>query len=317
MSDFLKIKEEIEKAKSIVIINHVNMDADAAGSAFALSEALLNLGKSVSVAIEKEPPVYLKALCTDYITESDEEFDLAVAVDCGDSYRLGERREMFYRAKRTVCIDHHVSNKGFADVNLIKADASSTSEIIYGLIKSLGVKITVSMANRLFAGIITDTGGFKYSNTTPESFEISGELLKAGADINGVCIEIYESDSLAKLKLKSRCLDSITLYADGKISGAVLLKEDFEKTGAVESDCEGFSQIGRGIAGVEASFSITAYKDVKVSLRSKCYVDVSRVAAHFGGGGHMRAAGFTLPYDTDVKTLEAELVKLLSAEIKK
>ncbi len=317
MSDFKKIEEEIQNAEGIVILNHVNMDGDAVGSAFSLAEAARALGKSVKVALEKEPPAYLKRLCGEYILTSDEDFDLAIAVDCGDSYRLGVHRELFYRAKRTVCIDHHVSNVGFADVNLIKPAASSTSEIVFGLIRALGVKISRSMANLLFAGIITDTGGFKYSNTTPESFEISGELLKAGADISGVCIDIYESDSLAKLKLKSKCLDSIRLYADGRLSGAVLLKEDFIKTGAEESDCEGFSQIGRGILGVEASFSITAFSDVKVSLRSKHYVDVSRVAAHFGGGGHMRAAGFTLPSDTDIKKLEEELVRLLTEEIEK
>ncbi len=317
MSDFLKIREEFDRAESIVILNHVNMDGDAVGSAFSLASALKGLGKSVTVAIEEEPPAYLSRLCDEYVLQSDERFDLAVSVDCGDMLRLGARKKIFENARRTLCIDHHVSNTGFADVNYIKAESSSTSEIVFGIIKSVGADITQRMANQLFAGIITDTGGFKYSNTTPESFAISGELLKAGADINGVCIDIYESDSLAKLKLKSRCLDSIELYADGKVSAAVLNKRDFVKTGASVSDCEGFSQIGRGIEGVEASFSITAYDDVKVSLRSKRYVDVSRVAAHFGGGGHKRAAGFTLPRGTDVKKLKNELVRLLTEEVEK
>lgn len=317
MSDFLKIGEEVKKAESIVILNHVNMDGDAVGSAFSLAEALRAMGKRVSVAIEEAPPSYLSGLCDEYITESDEIYCLAIAVDCGDAQRLGRRGKIFENAKRTVCIDHHVSNKGFADINVIYPAASSTSEIVFSVIKSLGAEITPRMANQLFAGIITDTGGFKYSNTTPESFSVSGELLKAGADINGVCIDIYESDSLAKLKLKSRCLDSIELYAGGRVSAAVLTKKDFIKTGASVSDCEGFSQIGRGIDGVEASFSITAYSDVKVSLRSKRYVDVSKVASHFGGGGHVRAAGFTLPEGTNVKKLKDELVRLLTEEVEK
>lgn len=317
MSEFLLIKKEAEKAESIVILNHVNMDGDAVGSAFSLAAVLKNAGKRVFVAIEDDPPEYLKGLCDDYIKESDERFDLAISVDCGDELRLGTRKNIFFNAKRTVCIDHHVSNAGFADVNLIRAEASSTSEIVFEFIKYLGAEITPRMADQLFAGIITDTGGFKFSNTTPESFAISGELLKAGADINGVCIEIYESNSLAKLKLKSRCLDSIKLYAEGKISGSVITKRDFVKTGAKESDCEGFSQIGRGIAGVEASFSITAYKNVKVSLRSKRYVDVASIAASFGGGGHKRAAGFSLPEDTNIKKLEKKLVEMLTAEVEK
>lgn len=317
MSDFLKIREEFEKAESIVILNHVNMDGDAVGSAFSLAEALRSMGKKVTVAIEATPPDYLSGLCDEYVLQSDEVFDLAISVDCGDMLRLGARKKIFENAKRTLCIDHHVSNIGFADVNYIKAESSSTSEIVFDIIKSIGAKITQRMANQLFAGIITDTGGFKYSNTTPESFAISGELLKAGADISAVCIDIYESDSLAKLKLKSRCLDSIELYANGRISAAVLSKKDFSKTGASISDCEGFSQIGRGIAGVEASFTITVYDDVKVSLRSKRFVDVSLVAAHFGGGGHKRASGFTLPLGTDVKKLKNELIRLLTEEVEK
>lgn len=317
MSEFLLIKKELEKAESIVILNHVNMDGDAVGSAFSLASVLSRAGKNVKVAIEDDPPEYLKGLCDDYIKESDEVFDLAVSVDCGDEMRLGKRRGIFDSAKRTVCIDHHVSNEGFADVNLIRAEASSTSEIVFGFIKYIGADITPREANQLFAGIITDTGGFKYSNTTPECFSISGELLKAGADINSVCIEIYESNSLSKLKLKSRCLDSIKLYAGGKISGSVITKRDFKKTGANESDCEGFSQIGRGIAGVEASYSITAYKNVKVSLRSKRYVDVAKIAASFGGGGHKRAAGFSLPEGTNIKKLEKKLIEMLTEEVEK
>lgn len=315
MNDFLLIKKELEKAESIVILNHVNMDGDAVGSAFSLASVLNRAGKKVKVALEDDPPEYLAGLCDDYIKMTDEVFDLAVSVDCGDELRLGKRKCIFDRAKRTVCIDHHVSNVGFADVNLIKAEASSTSEIVFGFIKYLGAEITPREANQLFAGIITDTGGFKFSNTTPECFSISGELLKSGADINGVCIEIYESNSLAKLKLKSRCLDSIKLYANGAVSGSVITKRDFKKTGAKESDCEGFSQIGRGIAGVEASFSITAYKNVKVSLRSKHYVDVAKIAASFGGGGHKRAAGFSLPEGTNVKKLEKKLVEMLTEEV--
>lgn len=316
MSDFLKIREEIDKAKSIVILNHVNMDGDAMGSAFSLSGALSSSGKKVKVAVEEEPPEYLKGLCDEYILSSDEVFDLAISVDCGDMGRLGARKDIFTSAKRTVCIDHHVSNTGFADVNYIKPEASSTSEIIFELLSFLNLPVTKRAADQLFAGIITDTGGFKYSNTTPESFAYSGALLKMGADISEICIEIYESDSLSKLKLKSRCLDSIELYNGGKISAAVLTKKDFEETGASLSDSEGFSQIGRGIAGVEASFFITVYDTVKVSLRSKRFVDVSKIAAHFGGGGHKRASGFSLSGDTDVKKLKDELIRLISEGMK-
>lgn len=317
MNKFSKIIREIKKAESIVILNHVNMDGDAVGSAFSFARTISDMGKKVTVALEETPPSFLEEFCDEYVLDSDEIFDLAIALDCGDELRMGNRIGIFKNAKRTACIDHHISNRGFADVNYIKPEASSTSEIIYELIMKLTGKISKRQAEQLYAGIITDTGGFKFSNTTPESFEYSARLLKCGADINKVCIEIYESESLEKMKLKSRALDSLRLYADGKISSVTITKKDFEETGALVSDCEGFSDIGRGIYGVEAAFCITVKNSCKVSLRSKHYVDVSLVAAKFGGGGHARASGFTLPGDTDVLELTEKLVKLLEEEIKK
>ncbi len=315
MSKFSEIIKEIKKAESIVISVHVNMDGDAVGSAFSFAQGLKDLGKKTVVALDEAPPYYLSYFCDEYVTETDEVFDLAVALDAGDLNRLGKCKDIFGRAKRHVCIDHHVSNPGYGDVNYIKAEASSTSEIVYELILELTGKISSRQAEQLYAGIITDTGGFKFSNTTPESFKYSAHLLECGADINKVCIEIYESESLAKLKLKSRALDSLKLYAGGKISSVLIERKDFEETGACIADCEGFSDIGRGVEGVEASFSITVRNMVKVSLRSKYYVDVAKVAAHFGGGGHKRASGVTLPGDTDVEKLTCELVSLLEKEI--
>ncbi len=317
MNKFSKIIREIKKAESIAILNHVNMDGDAVGSAFSFAKTLSDMGKKVKVILEEAPPSFLEEFCDDYITDTEEIFDLAIAVDCGDIGRMGNRRGIFERAKRTLCIDHHLSNPGFANVNYIKPTASSTSEIIYELIMKLKGKISKRQAEQLYAGIITDTGGFKFSNTTPESFKYSAHLLTCGADINNVCIEIYESESLEKMKLKSRALDSLRLYEGGKISSVMITRKDFEETNALVSDCEGFSDIGRGIYGVEASFCITVKNSCKVSLRSKHYVDVSKVAAHFGGGGHRRASGFTLPGDTDVTELTQKLVNLLSEEIKK
>ncbi len=317
MNKFSKIIREIKKAESIAIFNHVNMDGDAVGSAFSFAKTLSDMGKRAVVLLEEAPPSYLEKFCDEYLTETDEIFDLAIALDCGDILRMGDRKEIFNRAKRTVCIDHHLSNSGFADVNYIKAASSSTSEIIFELIMKLTGKISKRQADQLYAGILTDTGGFKFSNTTPESFEYSSHLLKCGADISNVAIEIYESESIEKMKLKSRALDSLKLYEGGKISSVMITKADFEETGALVSDCEGFSDIGKGILGVEASFLITVKNSCKVSLRSKHYVDVSKVAAHFGGGGHARASGFTLPADTDIEALTDEIIKLLKEEIKK
>lgn len=316
MAYYSALKKEIKKAESIAIYNHVNMDGDAVGSAFSLASALKNKGKKVKVVLEKEPPLYLKGFCDEYCYNLDEVFDLAIAVDCGDEGRLGDRKDEFFSAKKTVCIDHHISNKGFSDINYVNPSASSTSEMVFFLIKEIKAEITKRMAEQLYAGIITDTGGFKFSNTTPESFSVSSELLSYGVDIAEVCIDIYESDSLAKLKLKSKALDSLKLYEGGKISSTVLLKKDFEETGAVFSDCEGFSQIGRAISGVEASFLVTSYDEVRVSLRSKRYVDVSRVASFFGGGGHKRASGFTLSGEVCVEKLVEQIIEKLSEELK-
>lgn len=318
MNNFSEIISLINKAEKIAVLNHVNMDGDAVGSAFSLASAISSLGKNVVVLLDEAPPPYLEFACDSYLTAddvADEVFDLAIAVDSGDLARLGKRAGIFNSAKAKICIDHHVSNVGFGDVNCIKPEASSTAEIIYELILKLTGTVTKRQAEQLYAGIITDTGGFKFSNTTKESFIYSADLLEKGADINDVCISIYESESIEKLKIKARVLNSLKLYGGGKVSGAIITEKDFLETGATVSDCEGFSGIGRSIAGVEASFSIIVKDQVKVSLRSKRYVDVSKVAAFFGGGGHIRASGFTLPIDTDIEALLEKLTGLLIREV--
>lgn len=311
MSKFEAIVNEIAKAENIVILNHVNMDGDAVGSAFSFASALRAMGKRAEVVMDEEVPAYLVPFCDEYATKSDDTFDLAVCVDCGGMERLGSRAPLFSGARNRIVIDHHKSNGGFGDVNYIRAEASSTCEIMYELITELTGTITPRQAEQLYVGILTDTGSFRFANTTEESFLYSADLLRRGADVNRISIAVYESESLGKLKLKCRALSSLELHGDGKVASIVLTKKDFEETGTSQPDCEGFPGIARGVEGVEAAMCITALDNVKVSLRSKNYVDVSLIAAKFGGGGHVRASGFTLPPDTDVDELKETLIRLL------
>ncbi|MDP4133648.1 MAG: bifunctional oligoribonuclease/PAP phosphatase NrnA [Bacillota bacterium] len=316
MNNFAKLKKELKNAEKIVLLPHINMDGDSVGSAFSFASCLREMGKTVCVALGEEPPKYLSFLCDEYEIMPEDDFDLAIAVDCGDEERMADRAHIFENAKKNACIDHHISNIGFAGINVIEPDVSSTSEIMYRLINELTGNITKRQADQLYSGMITDTGGFKYSNTTPESLEYCADLMRKGADAANISINIYETQSVAKIKLMNRALKSIELHAEGRISSIVITNKDFEETKGTIADCEGFSGIARGIEGVEAAISITQTDKVKVSLRSKSIIDVSKVAGFFGGGGHIRASGFSLSADTNIEELKKEIVEKLVQALK-
>lgn len=317
MNDLRDVFNAVHRADSIVLLTHVNIDGDTVGSSFALASALRALGKRVTVAPGEVPPEYLQFLCDEYVLDTDEAFSLAIAVDCGDECRFADRMNLFTSAKETMCIDHHQTNSGFADINYVKPDASSTGEVVYEIIRELGQTVSPRQANQLYAAMLTDTGGFKYSNTTPESLSYCSELMRAGANAAQIAIEIFETQSMAKIQLMERALSSIEVTEDGRISSIVISKEDFDITGGRLEDCEGFSGIARSIAGVEAAISIIQTDKVKVSLRSKQLLDVSQVAKLFGGGGHIRASGFSLPGDTDVQKLKADVLFAMQEALNK
>ncbi len=295
-----EIVKLIAEAGGVAIFPHVSADGDAIGSSLALALALRNAGKKAVVYIDENIPAVYRFLSGNELTcfydPQDEVMDLNIALDTGDVGRLGTRGEAFFKAPCTINIDHHVTNTKFALYNYVDASSASTGEIVYTLLKKLKYPIDRDMAACLYTAISTDTGGFKYSNTTAETHKIAAELLATGIDIGELSQRIFDNTTYSKLKLTQKAIEKLELSEDGRLAVVVISQSDLHSTGANDEDCDGIVNIGRSIEGVEVSLLVKEKNadEIRINLRSKTYVDVSEIAAAFGGGGHKRAAGCTV-----------------------
>lgn len=297
------IADIINKSETIAILPHVSADGDALGSSFALAIVLSGFGKKVNVLLEEEiPEVYADLPGRDFSRvfqkddkEYDKQYDLVLALDCGDVDRLASRREAFSSAEKNANIDHHATNTEFAAYNYLDTSSSATGEIIFDLIEKMGAKLTKDVALCLYVAITTDTGGFRYSNTTAQTHRITAELLSQRIDVAKVSQRVFDSVSYGKVKLTGAAIESLELYEEGKIALMSLSNELIKKLATKDEDSDGIINTARNISGVEVAAMLKQLDsgEVKVNLRSNSYVDVSAVAARYSGGGHERAAGFT------------------------
>ncbi|MCX7843557.1 MAG: bifunctional oligoribonuclease/PAP phosphatase NrnA [Clostridia bacterium] len=306
----------IKDAESIAIMPHVSVDGDGLGSSLALASALDGMGKKAVVILEEQVPNTYSFLpgadrCIVF-SEKIESFDLFIALDTGDVQRLGRRAELFLSAEKTVNIDHHQTNTEFAVYNYVDGSSAAVGEIIYRLIGMMGCGIDAAVATCLYVAIAADTGGFRYSNTTALTHQIAGDLLNSGVDAADVSQRIFETVSLARVKLMSAAIGTIELFDNGRISCVTVTDEMLKNCGATEEDNEGIVNIARNIKGVEAAFLLRSKDsgEVKINLRSNGHADVSKIAAKHGGGGHKKAAGFTVSGDAE------DLKKMLIKELK-
>jgi len=228
-----------------------------------------------------------------------------VAVDCAKADRIGADTASVERAKLVLDIDHHHDNTRFGAVNLIVADASSTGEVLRDVIAELGVELTPDIAEPLYIALVTDTGRFQYTNTTPKALRLAAELVEAGADVHQVFQQVYESVEFAKLKLLARALERARVLEGGRIVVSYLVRTDFAEVGAAEAYSEGIIDSLRAVEGSELSALIREPpRDEgplhRVSLRASIdELDVSAIARTFGGGGHRQAAGFSSDASVD------------------
>ena len=304
-SDREAVVAALRDNERFVVTAHDNPDGDALGSLLATHLALGALGKdSVMVLggpsllpdeyrfLELEPRGLLRE------PPADAEARVLVAVDCAQESRV-VATELFDRATLTVNVDHHHDNTRFGDVDLVVDEASSTAEVLADLFDDLGIALTPEIAEALYTAIVTDTGRFQYSNTTPKALRLAARLVEAGADVTKVFVEVYESTPFPKLKLLARALEHATELADGRIVISELRREDFDAAGAEEPYSEGIIDHLRAVDGAELVALVRelppgASQRRKGSLRSHPDgVDVSAIARSFGGGGHKRAAGFS------------------------
>ena len=307
------IVDVIAVSDSIALLPHVAADGDALGSTLALALTLSDLGKKVSVFLEEDIPYIYNFLpgrsLAEVYTKIARRYDTVVAMDCGDLGRLGSRKEVFDSAKITVNIDHHLTNTSFAKHNFIDTGSSATGEIIYKMLELLGKKPGKDIATCLYVAIATDTGCFRYSNTTPLTHMIAAELIKIGVDVADVSQKVFDTNSYEKVKLTGEAIHSLELYESGKIAVMAISNELIKNTGAKDEDCDGIINTARNIRGVEVAAMLRQWDngDIKVNLRSNYLVDVSAIASMYSGGGHKKAAGYTT-----IGTLEQAKNKLLA-----
>ena len=294
-----KVAEHLLNARNIVILPHISVDGDALGASLALGLALKNMNKQVDVLIEEEVPSNLDFLPGFELIKqnSQKTYDVALNIDNGDIARLGLREPYFQNAQIKLSIDHHATNHVEADYSYVDIKASATGEIVYDLILTyLKGSLNKDIALCLYTAIVTDTGGFRYTNTTPRTLEISADLLRFDLDFSNVMKKVFDMVSHTKLNLMKQTMNSLRLIEDGKLAVSYLTYEDIQKYSARSDDFEGLVNIGRNLEGVEVSIFLRedTKEHFKGSLRSNNYVDVAFIAEKFNGGGHKRAAGFNI-----------------------
>ncbi len=294
-----KIAEIIAESNNIAILPHVAADGDALGSAFALALAVSGMGKSVTVFLEEDIPHIYGFLpgkeLSEIFTKPKGNYDVVIAADCGDTGRLGSRNEIFDGTDRTVNIDHHETNTFFAGINYVDTASSATGEVIYKLLELLEITPDKDIATCLYVAISTDTGSFRYSNTTPVTHKIAAELIKSGVDVAYVSQKVFDVTTYEKVKLTGEAIHSLELFENGRIAVMTLTQELLQKTGAKDDDCSGIINTARNIEGVEVAVLLRQLdnEEIKVNLRSNSTVDVSAIASSYSGGGHKKAAGYT------------------------
>ena len=297
MSTLDNIIEEINKANSIVILTHENPDGDAIGTGLALYHSLKQIGKCPDIIIPEYPRIFEFLPGTEEIKKlSDiEKYDLAISVDCSEIKVLNGFANYFENAKVKISIDHHSTNTMFGDYNYVSTDSPACAQALLVILDYCKIEITKDIGTCILTGIITDTGGFKYSNVTAETFEFAAGLMNTGINVSKIYRKVLQIRTKANFELNRIAMNRLEFLENGKVVFTYITKEDENNVNAENGDHEGIVETGRDIEGVEVSVFIRETdKGCKVSLRSNEYVNVSDVCLLLGGGGHIRAAGVSM-----------------------
>lgn len=316
------IVSHIKQSRKVLITSHSNPDGDAIGSLVAVGVALRARGIDATMFNESPiPAVYRFLPGVARITrsiQSEHDFDTAIVLDCGGLERVGKKADVVATVPVVINIDHHVTNSGFGDLKIIDATACATAEIVYRLIKALGVEIDRTMATSIYTGIVTDTGSFRFSNTNHAAFAICDEMVQKGVQPYNVAQHVYGTYSLGRIKLLNLALETIEISSNGNVSMMMLTRQMLNETGTHPEDADGLINYARRIEDVKLAaliqeqenghHGISDVKEYHVSLRSDGSVDVAAIAAGFGGGGHPSAAGFGIK--TTLSDLKDKLIQL-------
>jgi phosphoesterase RecJ-like protein len=318
--------EAIRSHERFLLATHENPDGDALGSILALKMALDSLGKYARMYLFGTTPLPAEYAFMDLgelerTLPEDASERVLLALDCANESRLGRNPGLLENAPLVVDIDHHHDNTRYGQINVIVPDASSTAEIVRDLLRELGVGLTPEIAEALYVALVTDTGRFQYSNTTPKALRLAAELVETGVDLHRIFQAVYEAVPFAKLKLLARALESARVFEDGRLVIAVLRRQDFADAGAEEPYAEGIIDSIRAVDGTDMAVLIREPPTPdgpkhRVSLRSRSdELDVSVIARKSGGGGHKQAAGFSseLALDDLIELIRAEFAETAKA----
>ena len=303
-SDLQAVADALRSNDRFLLVTHENPDGDALGSLLATKLALDSLGKDSEMFLYGDAPLPkeygfmpLEGVRREPPEDAGER--ILVALDCANEQRIGPDLTLIEDAPLTLDIDHHHDNSRFGDLNLVVGDASSTGEVLRDVFGELGVELTPEIAEALYIAVVTDTGRFQYTNTTPKALRLAAELVEAGADVHRVFQGVYESVEFAKLKLLGRALDRAQVYEGGRLVVSHLLRSDFTDLNVAEAFSEGIIDYLRAVEGAEMAALIrepprSDGPTRRVSLRaSNDELDVSAIARKSDGGGHRQAAGFS------------------------
>lgn len=314
---FAAAKKAIENSEKIAIFNHKNPDGDAMGTAYALKLALISAGKKAEVFIKEEDKSsreysFIKDTSSSL---SVSECDLLIAVDSSDVERLGEFGKYFETEKNTISFDHHISHIPFSKITLLDANAPACGQLLYEFLEYWGVNITKEIAHNLYVAVAADTGSFKYSSTTEKTHLIAAKLIEHGADVGAISKKLFDTNSFEYLKMMKIAIGKLEVFLNGKLSVLCLDENDFKNAGLSESEAGGIVSLTRTVEGV----LISAYlrprdNEIKVSLRSESHINAAKIAEKFGGGGHIKAAGFSIK-EKDINKAKEIVINAISGEI--
>lgn len=300
-----KFKNLIEQSKTIALFSHMNPDGDAIGSLMAIKHYLDSIDKETYVFLQTPISKNFNFLGVHEVANKNKlkKYDLAICLDSPNTKRFGECEKEYFKAKKSIKIDHHICDENYADVSIVDEEISSACELVYDIFKIMNVKITKEIATCLYAGISTDTGGFLHGNhgeVTSKTWKTVAELVDFGADTKNSNYNIFIKMSMGIFQLNKEVLSRVEFYCDGRIALVCIPKSVLEKTDTELNDTHKFLDLFGGLENVEITAFMTEVNENEnaVSIRSRNR-NAQRICKHFGGGGHLRASGCKLfvPYE--------------------
>lgn len=324
MRKYQSLLNSLEKYDKFLLTTHVNPDGDAVGSLLGLKYILQSYAERIDLVIEDSVPEYLSFLSevediylSDElaITERKADYDLVFVVDCGELDRIGNVADLISADSKLVNIDHHDDNQEYGSYNYVDSTVSSAGELVYDLAVELGANFKKDFGMAIAAAIITDTGNFKFSNTTPKAHRIIADMLELGIDTEKIIKKVYQTENYSSLKLKGKVLADLKLAGEQNIAWASVSQQDLDSFGADWEDTEGLVNSIRSVKGIEVGvlFKEAAEEKTRVSFRSNEYFAVNEFAHQFEGGGHPRAAGCTVM--APLAEAEKRIISKLESEL--